>query len=71
MGTKPLGSIAAQVAELIKEQNVSVLQLSDRTGIARTTLQTRLAGIKPFSVPELEAIADSLNVPIVSFFEAA
>ena len=42
------------------------LGLSEKTGIPRTTLARRLAGSSPFTVAELAAIADVLDIPVVS-----
>lgn len=56
--------VAAAVEDARKTAGVSEEVLADRTGIARSTLKRRLAGFSPaFTVEELQAIANALDVP--------
>lgn len=47
----------------------SQLSASEQTGIPRTTLLRRLSGVSPFTVDELQRIADLLGVPVHSLIE--
>lgn len=40
------------------------LNLSERTDIPRTTLRRRLSGASPFTVSELSAIGELLEMPV-------
>jgi len=51
------------------EKNVSALDMSERTGIPRTTLGRRLKGTSSFTVFELASIADSLGVSMVEVIQ--
>lgn len=55
-------AVANAVVEAMEERGKSQLALSEATGIPRTTLLRRLAGLSPFTVSELEAIAGYLGV---------
>lgn len=57
---------AQAVTEALVESGKSQLSLSDETGIPRTTLLRRLSGATPFTVAELQRIAEALGVPVVS-----
>lgn len=57
---------AQAVTECLKRSGRSQLSLSEESGIPRTTLLRRLSGATPFTVEELQRIADCLDVPVVS-----
>lgn len=57
---------AQAVTEALKNSGKSQLSLSDESGIPRTTLLRRLSGASPFTVAELQRIADVLGVSVVS-----
>lgn len=55
---------SSRIPDLIKRSGVSVLSLSEQTGIARTTLIRRLVKPQEFRLDELEAIAAALKVSV-------
>lgn len=55
---------AAAVASAMVTAGRTQVALSDATGIPRTTLLRRLGGLSPFTVDELQRIADALNVEV-------
>jgi len=54
--------VAARVRAAIEESEHSERGVADITGIARETLRRRLAGQTAFTIDELEAVADALNL---------
>ena len=57
---------AALVQAALDVAGRTPLGVSEHTGIPRTTLLRRLTGTSPFTVAELEMIADFLGVPLLS-----
>ena len=55
---------AMAVEAAIDAAGQSQLGVSDATGIPRTTLIRRLRGLSPFTIAELEAIAEVLGVTV-------
>lgn len=55
-------TVAANVRSSLILSGVSVKALAERTGIPRTTLLRRLDGHQPFTVAEVEAIAEVVGV---------
>ena len=53
------------------KSGITTLQLSDLTGIPRTTLRRRLAAPGTFTIDELATICDALNIPDTAFGIAA
>lgn len=60
----------AVTAEMAR-QNVSQVDLSTRAGIPRPTLQRRLSGFSPFTVDELDRIAQALRVEVVALMDGS
>lgn len=59
MNTTEAGAL---VAQKIKVSGVSVLKVSEDTGIPRTTLIRKLKGVAQFGTTELVQIANSIGV---------
>lgn len=57
---------AALVQAALDVAERTPLAVSEHTGIPRTTLLRRLTGTSPFTVAELEMIADFLGVSLLS-----
>lgn len=57
-------AVAASVDHLMDEAGVSLLSLSTKTGIPRTTLRRRVLGHTSFTVQELAAIAATLGTSV-------
>lgn len=60
---------ANKVVAALEGGGVSHLELSQTTGIARTTLLRKLQGVVPFNVVELGRIADALAVDPLTLVE--
>lgn len=60
---------AQRVAEALDRAGKSHLSASEESGIPRTTLLRRLSGVTPFTVDELQRIADLLDVPVESLIQ--
>lgn len=60
---------AQKVAAALDLAGKSQLSVSEASGIPRTTLLRRLSGVSPFTVDELQRIADLLGVPVVSLID--
>lgn len=60
-------AVATTVARRIEDAGRSIKSVSDATGIAYTTITRRIAsdGNSPFSVRELQLIADALGCRVV------
>lgn len=58
-----------KIEKLIEEYNVSKQDLSDATGMSRTTLYNILCSKRSPSCENVEKIADYFKVPIDSFFD--
>lgn len=63
--------IAARVNATIEDSGLSVRTVAERSGIARETLRRRLENQTPFTIDELEALAEVLNVGPDSFLNSA
>lgn len=63
MKTTP-DTIAANVRAEMARRGISTLELSQLTGIARSTLARRLTGRYDLTVGELLTIADAVGVPL-------
>ncbi|MDO5049971.1 MAG: helix-turn-helix transcriptional regulator [Actinomycetaceae bacterium] len=57
-------AVATVIAELLREQRKTSLQLSEDAGIPRATLSRRLNHYSPFTTDELERIGRVLNTPV-------
>ncbi|MBW3088795.1 helix-turn-helix transcriptional regulator [Bifidobacterium sp. 82T24] len=59
-------AVARNVSTAMDDAGLSVLATSEKTGIARTTLNRRLEnpGISPFTVLELAQISDATGVSL-------
>lgn len=66
------GNVREQVAEevrvLMARHRVSANRLAVMTGLTQSSMSRRLAGKYPFTVDELEVIADAFGVGIVELF---
>ena len=62
MTTEVARQVAAGVVRVMQDKSISEVQLSEQTGIPRTTLKRRLSGHSAFNVAELAAIATVLGV---------
>lgn len=62
-------AIAERVSQARKDANVSEAELARDTNIARTTLQRKLAGARPFNTAELIALSGRLSKPVTYWFE--
>lgn len=62
---------ARAVTAAMEAAGASQLAMSEATGIPRTTLLRRLSGSSPFTIAELERIADHLQVPVESLIQRA
>lgn len=58
MQTPTTQTVASRISDLMASSGVSVKGLAEETGISRMTLVRRLSGNSPFTVNELDAIAD-------------
>lgn len=74
MGSNYSDLVRAQVVIAFAESGLSEAALSKATMIPRSTLQRRLADpevtgrpLSPFTVNELDALADALGVPVEQF----
>lgn len=56
--------VANRVIAKMRQVDATELGLANETGIARTTLGRRLAGVTPFTVLELWLIADALGCDV-------
>jgi transcriptional regulator with XRE-family HTH domain len=59
--------VAKAVTAAIEAAGQTQLGISEATSIPRTTLIRRLSGATPFTVAELDAIADALGVSVTAF----
>lgn len=57
---------AERVSAAIEAAGQTHLAVAEQTGIPRTTLLRRLSGAAPFTITELERVADLLDVPVHS-----
>lgn len=57
-------AVAESVDHLMEEVGESLLSLSTKTGIARTTLRRRIAGQTSFTIRELELVAIALGTTV-------
>lgn len=57
--------LAAVVSEAIRDGGVSQRKVSEETGIPLSTLSSRLTGRRPFTVVELAAIAQLLEISVL------
>lgn len=65
------GRTAMAVEAAIDAAGQSQLGVSDATGIPRTTLIRRLRGQSPFTIAELESIAECLGVTVSDLLASA
>lgn len=62
--------VANRVGDLIGASGVTRTWICEQTGIPRVTLHRRLSGLSPFTLAELDRIADALRVPTTSLLPA-
>lgn len=62
--------ITQAVRAAVASAEISVVVLSEQTGIPRTTLQRRLQGVSEFTVGEVDRIAQALGVPHESLVQS-
>lgn len=60
---------AESVKHLMDEAGLTVLSLSTKTGIPRTTLNRRLLDPQSFTVRELHVVAVALGTSVTGLFE--
>lgn len=63
--------LAAAVKAAIDHAGETVLGVSEKSGIPRTTLLRRLGGTSPFTVAELELIAKVLDIAVSDLLSEA
>lgn len=61
--------VAAEARAEIARQRLTLREVAARLGMVHTSLHRRLTGEIDFSVSELAALADVLEVPLEQFFE--
>lgn len=54
--------IAAEFRAELARQNVSQASLSAATGITKNTLRSRLQGVRPFTVDEIDRVCFALHM---------
>lgn len=64
-------AVAAEVRATVARQQVSLSELSERTGIAKSTLSNKLRGKTDFSISELIDVAIALDVPTADLLPPA
>lgn len=64
MGRSPAirHQISALVRQVLEDKEITWITISERTGIPRETLRRRLTDHNPFTVEELQLIAESLDL---------
>lgn len=63
--------VAAEVSRLLGMAGISRVEAANRSGISPTTLDRRLTGHSPFTVPELDVLAALLGVTVSDLFTKA
>lgn len=63
--------VAGEVRAELARQRRTQQWLSDQTGIGRPSLNKRLNGTRPFTVAELNKVAQALGVQVVTLLEPA
>lgn len=56
-----------EVRAELGRQRVSQRSLAERMGLSQAQISERMCGNVPFRLPELEAVADALGVPVSQF----
>lgn len=67
----PTEAVAQTVRDAMDRAGESAKHLAEVTFIPRTTLARRLAGLSPFTIPELERIAATLGTTVVEILTEA
>jgi transcriptional regulator with XRE-family HTH domain len=62
--------VAAEVRAHLARRRISGRRLAAQLGMTEPYLSRRLTGAVPFNVNDLSAIADYLELPVASFFDA-
>jgi transcriptional regulator with XRE-family HTH domain len=57
-------AVADEVASLMGRRRTKQTQLANATGMGQSYLSRRLAGLQPFTVDDLDAIAEFFDVPL-------
>lgn len=66
--TTPLTENVAAVARAeLARRNISRTSAAEALGISRTLMWARLRGDKPFTVTELEKLAELMSIPMSTF----
>lgn len=69
---KPLtDTVAAEVRAQLARHNIARTDAAAACGISRTLLWSRLRAETPFKVPELEALAALMKIPVSTFLPDA
>lgn len=63
------GRVAREVRAELARQKITGAELARALRMPQTTVARRLAGTYDFSVPELQAIATHLGVPLSQFLD--
>lgn len=70
--TSPLTkNVAAEVRAELSRQAVSNAAAAAKLGISRQAMWSRLRGFTPFTIADLESLAELLGVPASRFLERA
>lgn len=64
-------SVARVVRDRMDETETPVKRLATETHIPRVTLIRRLSGTSPFTIPELERVAERLETTVPAILDAA
>jgi transcriptional regulator with XRE-family HTH domain len=59
--------IADKTNEVVKDKGMTFKAVSEKTGIAYSSLNSKRMGIRPFSVEDLLLIAEATDEPVSSF----
>lgn len=63
--------VAAEVRAELARQQLSGVRAARQLGWTQNYISVRLRGVVPFSLADLEAMADLLEVPVTKFFQFA
>lgn len=62
-------ALVERVTALMKNQGLNRHQLANLSGINYDRLGRRLGGQSPLTVPEVEALANALTIPVPALFD--
>lgn len=62
-------AIAAEVRAYLARRQLTGVATARRLGWTQNYMSRRLSGTAPFSLDDLQAVADLLEVPVTAFFD--